>query len=327
MMHKSDESRILNQAKEVLRIESDSIRNLIRSIGDEFALAVDLIFRCRGRVVVMGMGKSGLIGKKISATLSSTGTPALFLHPAEGVHGDLGMITRDDLVLALSYSGTTEEIERILPAIKRMGIKMISITGKPNSKLGKASDVVLNIAVEKEACPYNLVPTSSTTTMLAMGDALAISLLSKRNFKKEDFAKIHPGGVLGKKLLLRVEDVMRKGGDLPLIKEDKKVSEALMVMTSSRLGATCVVDKKGKMVGFFTDGDLRRYLQTDRKILEKGMREVMTRNPRTIGKDVLAIEAARMIRDMNFDNIPVIDKNGKPIGIVDERDLLAEGIS
>lgn len=326
-MHKSDESRILNQAKEVLRIESDSIRSLIRSIGDEFALAVDLIFRCRGRVVVMGMGKSGLIGKKISATLSSTGTPALFLHPAEGVHGDLGMITRDDLVLALSYSGTTEEIERILPAIKRMGIKMISITGKPNSKLGKASDVVLNIAVEKEACPYNLVPTSSTTTMLAMGDALAISLLSKKNFKKEDFAKIHPGGVLGKKLLLRVEDVMRKGGDLPLIKEDKKVREALMVMTSSRLGATCVVDKKGKMVGFFTDGDLRRYLQTDRKVLEKEMREVMTRNPRTIGKGVLAIEAARMIRDMNFDNIPVIDKNGKPIGIVDERDLLAEGIS
>lgn len=326
-MHKSDESRILNQAKEVLRIESDSIRSLIRSIGDEFVLAVDLIFRCRGRVVVMGMGKSGLIGKKISATLSSTGTPALFLHPAEGVHGDLGMITRDDLVLALSYSGTTEEIERILPAIKRMGIKMISITGKPNSKLGKASDVVLNIAVEKEACPYNLVPTSSTTTMLAMGDALAISLLSKKNFKKEDFAKIHPGGVLGKKLLLRVEDVMRKGGDLPLIKEDKKVREALMVMTSSRLGATCVVDKKGKMVGFFTDGDLRRYLQTDRKVLEKGMREVMTRNPRTIGKGVLAIEAARMIRDMNFDNIPVIDKNGKPIGIVDERDLLAEGIS
>ena len=274
----------------------------------------------------MGMGKSGLIGKKITATLSSTGTPAFFLHPAEGILGDVGMMTEGDLVLALSHSGETEEIEKLLPVIRKMNLKLIAITGRPKSKLAKESDLVINVKVEKEACPYNLVPTASTTAMLAMGDALAISLLKRKKFKKEDFARLHPGGVLGKRLLLKVRDIMRKGKDNPVIRQEKTVKEALLVMTETRLGATSIVDSFGKLVGFFTDGDLRRKLQKDEKILNKKIHTVMTRNPKTITHDRLAIEAARMMQEKKFDNIPVVDGKGYPIGIVDERDLLSQGI-
>lgn len=316
----------IEEAKKVLKIEARAIKNLISTIDRNFEKAVEIAASCKGRIVVMGMGKSGLVGKKIAATLASTGTPAFFLHPAEGILGDVGMMTEGDLVLALSHSGETEEIEKLLPVIRRMNLKLIAITGKPKSKLAKKSDLVINVKVEKEACPYNLVPTASTTAMLAMGDALAISLLKRKKFKKEDFARLHPGGILGKRLLLKVKDIMRKGKDNPVIHQEKTVREALLVMTKTRLGATSVVDGSGKLVGFFTDGDLRRRLQKDEKILNKKIHTVMTKNPKTITHDILAIEAAKMMQEKKFDNIPVVDGKGYPIGIVDERDLLSEGI-
>lgn len=316
----------IEEAKKVLRIEARTIKNLIPGIDHNFEKAVEMVASCKGRIVVMGMGKSGLIGKKIAATLSSTGTPAFFLHPAEGILGDVGMMTEGDLVLALSHSGETEEIEKLLPVIRKMNLKLIAITGRPKSKLAKKSDLVINVKVKEEACPYNLVPTASTTAMLAMGDALAISLLKKKKFKKEDFARLHPGGTLGKRLLLKVEDIMRKGKDNPVIYQGKTVREALLVMTKTRLGATSVVDGSGKLVGFFTDGDLRRRLQKDEKILNKKIHTIMTRNPKTITRDRLAVEAAKMMQQKKFDNIPVVDGKGYPVGIVDERDLLSQGI-
>lgn len=316
----------IDEAKRVLRIEARAIKNLIPLIGPNFEKAVEMVASCKGKIVVMGMGKSGLVGKKIAATLASTGTPAFFLHPAEGILGDVGMMAEGDLVLALSYSGQTEEIEKLLPVIRKMNLKLIAITGRPKSKLAKRSDVVINVKVEEEACPYNVVPTASTTAMLAMGDALAISLLKRKKFKKEDFARLHPGGILGKKLLLRVRDIMRKGRDNPTIGQEKTVREALLVMTETRLGATSIVDSSGKLVGFFTDGDLRRRLQKDERILNKKINKVMTRNPKTITQDRLAIDAAKMMQEMKFDNMPVVDNKGRPIGIVDERDLLSEGI-
>jgi len=316
----------IEEAKKVLKIEARTIKNLISTIDRNFEKAVEIIASCKGRIIVMGMGKSGLIGKKIAATLASTGTPAFFLHPAEGILGDVGMMTEGDLVLALSHSGETEEIEKLLPLIRKMNLKLITITGKPKSKLAKKSDLVINVKVEEEACPYNLVPTASTTAMLAMGDALAISLLKRKKFKKEDFARLHPGGTIGKRLLLKVKDIMRKGKDNPVIHQEKIVREALLVMTKTRLGATSVVDNSGKLVGFFTDGDLRRRLQKDEKILNKKIHTVMTKNPKTITQDILAIEAAKMMQEKKFDNIPVVDGKGYPIGIVDERDLLSEGI-
>lgn len=316
----------IEEAKKVLKIEARAIKNLISTIDRNFEKAVEIVASCKGRIVVMGMGKSGLVGKKIAATLASTGTPAFFLHPAEGILGDVGMMTEGDLVLALSHSGETEEIEKLLPLIRRMNLKLIAITGKPKSKLAKKSDLVINVKVEKEACPYNLVPTASTTAMLAMGDALAISLLKRKKFKKEDFARLHPGGILGKRLLLKVKDIMRKGKDNPVIHQEKTVREALLVMTKTRLGATSVVDGSGKLVGFFTDGDLRRRLQKDEKILNRKIHAVMTKNPKTITHDILAIEAAKMMQEKKFDNIPVIDGKNYPIGIVDERDLLSQGI-
>jgi len=314
------------EAKRVLRIEARAIKNLIPLLGANFEKAVEMVASCKGKIVVMGMGKSGLVGKKIAATLASTGTPAFFLHPAEGILGDVGMMAEGDLVLALSYSGQTEEIEKLLPVIRKMNLKLIAVTGRPKSKLAKRSDVVINVKVEEEACPYNIVPTASTTAMLAMGDALAISLLKRKKFKKEDFARLHPGGILGKKLLLSVRDIMRKGRDNPIISQERTVREALLVMTETRLGATSVVDSSGKLVGFFTDGDLRRRLQKDERILNKKIHKVMTRNPKTITQDRLAIDAAKMMQEMKFDNMPVVDSKGRPIGIVDERDLLSEGI-
>jgi len=316
----------IEEARRVLKIEAKAIKNLISAVDRNFERAVERIASCKGRIVVMGMGKSGLIGKKIAATLASTGTPSFFLHPAEGILGDVGMMSEGDLVLALSYSGETEEIEKLLPVIKKMSLGLISITARPKSKLARASDIVINVKVEEEAWPYNLVPTASTTAMLAIGDALAIALLKKKKFRKEDFARLHPGGSLGKRLLLRVGDIMRKGEDNPIIRQEKTVREALLVMTKTRLGATSVVDSTGKLVGFFTDGDLRRRLQKDGMILKRKIYSVMTKDPKTITQDRLAIEAARMMQEKKFDNIPVVDTSGHPVGIVDERDLLSEGI-
>ncbi len=317
---------VIDQAKKVLQIEVDALNKLIKSIDDSIEKAVCLMGECKGRIIVTGMGKSGLVGRKIAATLSSTGTPAFFLHPAEGTHGDLGMVMHNDVILAISYSGETEEINNILPLIKRMGIPLIALTGKPNSTLAKYSNIVLNIHVPKEACPFNLAPTSSTTVTMALGDALAVCLLKLKGFKKEDFAELHPRGIIGKKLLYRVEDVMRKGKENPFIDESKTIKEALLVMTSSRLGAVSVVDKQGKLVGYFTDGDLRRHLQVNEDILDKEISEFMTRKPTTITQDKLATEAVKILQDNKFDNIPVVDNKMRPIGIIDERDLLKEGI-
>ncbi len=317
----------IRDAKKVLEIESEAIKNLIEQLDDNFSQAVELISKCKGRVIVTGMGKSGLIGRKITSTLSSTGTSAFFIHPVEGMHGDMGMVMKEDIVLALSYSGETEEMKKILPLIKRLGVRLITFTGNPDSSLAKESDAVLNAKVKREACPFNLAPTASTTAMLALGDALAIALLNKKGFKEADFARLHPAGVIGKKLLLRVEDVMRKGEENPLIDEDKRVREALFVMTSTRLGAVSVVNKEGKLIGFFTDGDLRRHLQKDKDLLERKISSVMTKKPTTITKRKLATEAVRILQEKRFDNIPVVDEDNCPIGIVDERDLLKEGIA
>jgi len=318
---------MLTQAKKVLEIEVQAIRGLIPRLGRNFQQAVDLIAACSGKVIVIGMGKSGLVGRKIAATFSSTGTPAMFLHAAEGILGDVGMITGDDVVLALSYSGETEEIKKIVPSLKRMGVKIVSFTGKTTSPLAKQSDVVIDVSVSREACPYNLIPTASTTAMLALGDALAVCLLKKKNFKKKDFAMLHPGGILGKKLLLKVSDLMHKGKENPIIQQNRTVKDALLVMTSKKLGAVSIVDKKGKLVGFFTDGDLRRKLQQDKNLLTKSICEVMTQHPTIISPNALAVEAARILKQRRFDNLPVVDKTGRPVGVIDEGDLLKEGIA
>lgn len=317
---------VLNIAKKVLTIEYQAIKELISRLDGEFEQAVEMIHSCRGRIVVIGIGKSGLVGRKISATLASTGTPSFFLHPAEGAHGDIGMVMKDDIILALSYSGENEELLNLLPAIKGMGLKLISMTGTPHSTLAKASEIVLNIKVKKEACPYNLAPTASTTAAMAFGDALAIVLLLKKGFQKSDFATLHPGGSLGRKLLLKVGDVMRTGASNPRLTPEVTVQEALLVMTASRLGAVSIVDRQGKLIGFFTDGDLRRYLQTNTEILSLPISRVMTRKPFTITPEKMATEAARIMQEKNFDNIPVVDGQRILLGIIDERDLLAKGL-
>ncbi|MDD5491648.1 MAG: KpsF/GutQ family sugar-phosphate isomerase [bacterium] len=317
---------ILKQAKQVLEVEYKAIKDIIPRLDNNFEQAVELINACQGRVVVTGIGKSGLVGRKISATMASTGTPSFYLHPTEGAHGDMGMVMKNDVILAISYSGENEELLNLLPAIKGMGLRLITMTGSAHSTMAKASDIVLNVKVQKEACPYNLAPTASTTATMALGDALAISLLLKKGFQKKDFAALHPGGILGRKLLLRVGDIMRAGKNNPVISRKKTVKEALLIMTASRLGAVNIVDSQGKLVGFFTDGDLRRHLQKGEDILFEPIGNVMTKKPFTITSGRLATEAARVMQERNFDNIPVVDEENHPVGIIDERDLLAKGL-
>lgn len=314
------------RAKEVLRIESEAIARLISRIDEHFEKAVDLIYRCKGRIVLTGMGKPGIIGQKISATLSSIGTPSLSLHPAEAIHGDFGRVTKDDIVIALSNSGETEEITRLLPTIKKIGVTLISLTGNLKSTLALNSDVALDVGVKEEACPLGLAPTASTTAMLAMGDALAIALIDKKGFKENDFAFFHPGGNLGKKLLLKVDDIMRTGGANPIVTKDKLVKEVLLAITQARAGAASVVDERGILVGIFTDGDLRRHLEKDSLLSAKVVSETMTSNPITINKGKLAIEALRILQERKIDEIPVVDENHRPIGLIDVQDLLKAGL-
>lgn len=276
--------------------------------------------------MVTGIGKSGAIGRKIAATFASTGTPSLFLHPAEGVHGDLGMVTEEDVVLALSHSGETEEVVGILPVLRRIGAKIIAMTGRADSTLARQADVVLLVKVEREACPLNLTPTASTTAMLALGDALAVAVMSERRFTKEDFAKFHPGGTLGKRLLLRVRDIMRTGDRMAVIFEDMPVREALFAITKAQAGATNVVDRSGRLVGIVTDGDLRRALMRDESVLSRPVREIMTKNPITIGPDRLAAEALKIMRERQIDDLPVVDEEGRPVGMLDVQDLLSAGL-
>jgi len=325
-MKESEGKNILTRAKKVFRIEAGAIQNLAKRLDDNFLRAVDLLFHCKGRVVLTGMGKAGLVAQKISATLSSLGTPSLWLHPAEALHGDLGRVTKEDVVLAISSSGETEEISRLLPLIKRIGAKLIAFTGNLKSSLAKYADIVLDISVKKEACPLGLAPTASTTAILAMGDALAVAVLEKKGFRKEDFALLHPGGNLGKRLLLKVEDIMRKGEANPLVSENTLVKNVLLAITRARAGAATVIDRNKKLVGIFTDGDLRRHIELDPDLLNKKVKEVMTSTPKTIERQRLAEEALKILREYKIDEIPVVDEKNRPIGLVDVQDLLKAGI-
>lgn len=315
-----------SRARQVLKIESDSIKRLSSRINKDFEKAVNLIFASKGRVVVTGMGKAGIIGNKISATLASTGTPSLWLHSAEAIHGDLGRVRKEDVVIAISSSGETEEVVKLIPNIKKIGAKLIAITGNMRSTLARNSDAVLDVSIEKEACPLGLAPMASTTTMLAMGDVLCAALIDKRRFKKIDFAFLHPGGNLGKQLLLKVEDIMRKDAANPIVKQGTKVKDVLLKITTARAGSATVVDAKGKLKGIFTDGDLRRHLEDSENLIKKKVSDVMTKNPKALKKGRLAVEALRILREYKIDEIPIVDERGRAVGLVDVQDLLKAGL-
>jgi arabinose-5-phosphate isomerase len=285
-----------------------------------------MLSRCLGRVVVTGMGKPGLVGQKISATLSSLGIPSLWLHPAEAAHGDLGRVTGQDVVVALSHSGETDEILHLLPVLKRIGAKVVAVTGSPRSRLARQADVVLHTHVKSEASPWGLVPTASTTAMLAMGDALAVALSEKRGFTSKDFAALHPGGSLGRRLTLRVEDLMRTGAANPVVKASDSVKKVLLAITRARAGSASVVDARGRLAGIFTDGDLRRHVETDPGILRRKVGQVMTRSPKTLPAGHLAVEALKILRGHRIDEIPVVDKRRRPVGLLDIQDLLKAGL-
>lgn len=320
---------IIEDARKVIRIEADALMALADSINGDFEKAVRLILATKGRVVVTGMGKSGLIGQKIASTMASTGTPAFFLHPAEGIHGDLGMIMKGDVVIAISNSGETEEVVRILPIIKRIGASLVSMSGNPKSTLAKAGDVFLDISVKEEACPLGLAPTASTTATLAMGDALAVALLIERGFRPEDFALFHPGGSLGKKLLLTVGDLMHGGDSLPIVAADTPMSDALFVITSKGLGVTGVVDAGGDLLGVITDGDLRRALSRGVAILDLRASELMSLNPKRIMRGDLAAKALQRMEQYSITSLFVFegDDDQRPVGVVHLHDLLKAGLA
>jgi len=313
-------------AKRVLRMESDALNRLVGRIDLKFDKAIGAIYRTKGRVIVTGMGKPGFIAQKISATLSSTGTPSLYLNPAEALHGDLGRVTKDDIIIALSNSGETEEIVKFLPIAKKIGARLVAITGNIDSTLARNSDHVINTSVRREACPMGLAPTTSTTAMLAMGDAIAVALLEKKGFKEKDFAFYHPGGILGKRLILKVSDIMRKGAANPIVRDTAEIKKVLFAITKARAGSASVVNSKGKLVGIFTDGDLRRHFDTGRELIDKKIGSVMTKNPTVIKKDRLAAEAFDILRSKRIDELPVVDDKHRPIGLVDVQDLLKAGL-
>lgn len=319
-------SHWLARARQTLRVEARAVADQAVHVDRAFVEAAERLVRTRGRVVVMGIGKSGLIGRKLAATLSSTGTAAYFVHPTEGMHGDVGMVLPGDTVVALSYSGETEELKKILGPLRSTGVFLIALTGRPRSPLARAANVVINTAVTREACPFNITPTASTTAALAAGDALALLAMEMRGFGRDDFARLHPAGTLGKKLTLRVGDLMHKGSDNPLVLHTRRVEEALAVMTRTRLGTSSVVDARGRLVGVFTDGDLRRKLPAVPDLLTRPVSEVMTRRPRTVSVDELAADVAPLFRKFGLDNFPAVDKRGRPVGVLDEKDLLEEGL-
>ncbi|MGH6609702.1 MAG: KpsF/GutQ family sugar-phosphate isomerase [Burkholderiaceae bacterium] len=310
-------------AREVLQIEAQAVAALTDRIDDAFSRAVDLVLACEGRVVVSGVGKSGHIARKIAATLASTGTPSLFVHAAEAAHGDLGMITRGDVVLAFSYSGEGDELLTMLPVAKRQGTPLIAITGNSASALARLADVHIDVRVDKEACPLNLAPTSSTTAMLAMGDALAIACLDARGFSQDDFARAHPGGALGRKLLTYVRDVMRTDGQIPIVGIDASVMDALHEITRKQIGVTAIVDDRGTLAGIFTDGDLRRLLERVGDVRDLKVAEVMTRTPLTISPDALAAEAAQAMDERRKNVLLAVSQSGELVGALSMPDLLA----
>ncbi|MEG0797159.1 MAG: KpsF/GutQ family sugar-phosphate isomerase [Acidaminococcaceae bacterium] len=320
---------MLELAREVLKMEAAAILELAPRIDEHFAAAVDMILACPGRTVITGMGKSGIIGRKMAATLASTGTPSFYLHPAEGIHGDLGMVTAQDVVIALSNSGETGEVLHILPSLRRIGAKIIAMVGKPDSALAKNADVVLDVGVSKEACPLGLAPTSSTTACLAYGDALAVALLSKRKFTASQFAVFHPGGSLGRKLLMTVADIMHKDEENPVVRGDMKVQEALFVITDKGLGAVSVVDEKEQMIGVLTDGDIRRGLSQGFSFLTRPVTELMTKSPKTITQDKLAAQALHLMESNHprpITVLPVLDDRRHVIGLLHMTDLVRQGV-
>ncbi len=315
-------AEVLRRARQVIEIEACAVRALKGHIGKDFIRAVELILRAKGRAVVSGMGKTGIIAEKFSATLASTGTPSLFLHLAEASHGDLGKVTREDVVIVLSNSGSTAEVKQLLPFLKKIGCSIIALTGNPRSVLAQHGNVVLDVSVQREACPLNLAPTASTTATLAMADALAVCLLELKGFKEKDFALFHPGGALGRRLLLTVADIMRTGKANPTVRENETVSAVLLKITQSRAGAAVVIDAKGRLSGIFTDGDLRRHLEKDPQLPLRRIGEVMTRRPLTVRRDRLAAEALHLLEERKIDEVPVVDAAGKPVGLLDVQDLL-----
>ncbi|WP_370981389.1 SIS domain-containing protein [Agaribacterium sp. ZY112] len=317
---------LINSGRTTILKESQAVAQLIDRISDDFVRACELILACRGRVIVTGMGKSGHIANKIAATLASTGTPAFFVHPGEASHGDFGMITREDVIIALSNSGSTNELITLIPMFKRLGVSFISMSGKQSSPLAEFADVNLDVSVEEEACPHNLAPTSSTTATLVMGDALAVALLEARGFSPEDFAFSHPGGALGRKLLLRCKDIMHGGDDLPQVQLNSLLSEALTEMTSKGFGMTTVVDEKQCLAGIFTDGDLRRVVARKLDLNLASMSEVMTASPRTVNQNLLAAEALHLMEQYKITALVVADDHNNPVGVLHMHDLLRAGI-
>jgi arabinose-5-phosphate isomerase len=313
-------------ARRVLSIERDALSGLIGRIDKTFDKVATVLFKTRGRIILTGMGKPGFIAQKISATLSSTGTPSHYLHPAEALHGDLGRVTQEDAIIALSNSGETEEVVKFLPVAKKIGATLIAMVGNTRSTLARNADFVLDVSVKREACPLGLAPTASTTAMLAMGDALAVALLEMNGFKEKDFAFYHPGGILGKRLVLRVEDIMRTGSANPVVNQDLEIKRVLIAITRARAGSASIVDSRGRLAGIFTDGDLRRQIEIDPAILERPVKEVMTRNPKVIQKDRLAAEALQLLRSKKLDELPVVDTRYHPIGLLDVQDLLKAGL-
>jgi arabinose-5-phosphate isomerase len=317
----SERERILAMADRVLRLEAESITALRQRLDDRFVMAVELVRGCRGRVIVTGMGKSGIVGRKIAATLASTGTPAYFLHPAEGVHGDIGMMARGDVVLALSNSGETDEVLAVLPAIKRLAVPLVLLTGSPRSTLARQADVVLDVGVSEEACPMNLAPTSSTTAALAMGDALAMALLDVRGLRAEDYAALHPRGALGWQSLFRVRDLMHVGDALPAVTEAATMKEAIEEMSAKRLGMTTVVDEHGRLVGVITDGDLRRHQLAHGSLLDRRAGDCMTADPKCINADDLATRALALMEGV-MTSLVIVDENRRPAGVIHIHDIL-----
>ncbi|PMS36406.1 arabinose-5-phosphate isomerase [Trinickia symbiotica] len=326
MIAKINGDRAVALARNVLDIEADAVRALAERIDGGFVAAVGLLLGCRGRVVVSGIGKSGHVARKLAATFASTGTPAFFVHPAEASHGDLGMVTADDVFVAVSNSGESEELIEILPLVKRIGAKLIAMTGRPESTLAKLADVHLDSGVEKEACPMNLAPTASTTAALALGDALAVAVLDARGFGPDDFARSHPGGALGRRLLTYVRDVMRTGDQLPKVPTTATVSDALFQLTAKRMGMTAIVDDGDRVTGIFTDGDLRRVLERTGDFRELPIIEVMTRGPRTIVADHLAVEAVELMERYRINQLLVVDDAGKLIGALNMHDLFSKKV-
>jgi arabinose-5-phosphate isomerase len=319
-------NEIINNGKEVIRIEAEAIADLQHSINEDFVNTVETIFASKGRVVLTGMGKSGLIARKIVATLNSTGTAAIYLHPTDALHGDLGMVRSEDVVILISKSGGTEEISNLLPMLKRMNVKLIAMCGNKESKLARECDLFLNISVKEEACPYDLAPTASTTATLALGDALAVSLLKKRNFTAKDFAFLHPGGSLGKRLSLKIKEVMITGDRIPRVNQNTSIKDVIIEITSKRLGTTCVLDENGKLAGIITDGDLRRLLEITLDITGLSASDVMTTNPKVLKEEYLASFALQQMENFKITSLVIVNDQNHPVGIIHLHDLINLGL-